>query len=555
MSAPSRTYQDVRVLEILSTDAIESSRLQFQSPTVETGGRISIDVLGSARIRDNLIVNGVSILPSIETASIDPINPDGNIRLNGILKTNVVETQVLRGLNPNLPLLIDGPVIVPGGIAGPQGIQGPQGPAGAQGPQGPAGPAGAPDIETNSIRYPYVGPKDLRLYRTGASTLTIDDNNGGPANLIVIGDTSSTTFTGYTNGPDAPFNSYTTSMNPNGTGYSHFSDPNNTVPCVQIGNSGVNGLIQLGDGVATDLTIKKGANGLELVCTGSNQSITLTPSGTGVTDVSNKPIHLGNNDTYMRRNGTGSVEFSQNGAGTGAVNINTIGGTVYAANLTQGTANINLSSANGILMATGSNQNITLQPGGTGKVVIDRGKKLEVQGSTSGAVLVSAPSTVTSYDMVLPPNQGAAGSVLTNNGSGNTSWTNPITSSSYTVTDINGVMPGTRDAYWEKQTGSSLVKLNLSGADFIAAATNIITFNFVPTATIGGPINRYIVPLMYYSYGDTQYHIGMATLRTLDGNIVIEYRTNSIIDAGDIGSWTSGTRYLIPEMSFLVRLE
>jgi hypothetical protein len=92
MSAPSRTYQDVRVLEILSTDAIESSRLQFQSPTVETGGRISIDVLGSARIRDNLIVNGVSILPSIETASIDPINPDGNIRLNGILKTNVVET-------------------------------------------------------------------------------------------------------------------------------------------------------------------------------------------------------------------------------------------------------------------------------------------------------------------------------------------------------------------------------------------------------------------------------------------------------------------------------
>jgi hypothetical protein len=450
----------------------------------------------------------------------------------------------LRGLNPNLPLLIDGPVIVPGGIAGPQGpqgiqgpqgpagaqgiqgpqgpagaqgiqgpigpqgiqgpqgpagpagAQGPQGPAGAQGIQGPQGPAGAPDIETNSIRYPYVGPKDLRLYRTGASTLTIDDNNGGPANLVVLGDI----------------------------------------------------------GVTTDLIIRKGANGLELVCTGSNQSITLTPSGSGVTDVSNRPINLGNNDTYMRRSGANTVEFSRNGAGTGSVSINTIGGTIYAANLTQSSSSINLST-NGILMTTGSNRNITLHPGGTGTVAIGGGRKLEIRGSTSGAVWISAPSTVSSYDMVLPSNQGAAGSVLTNNGSGNTSWTNPITSSSYTVTDTTGTMPGARDAYWEKQTGSPLVKLNLSGADFTAAATNIITFNFVPTATIGGPINRYIVPLMYYSYGDTQYHIGMATLRTSGGNIVIEYRTNGIIDAGGVGSWTSGTRYLIPEMTFVVRLE
>jgi len=76
----------------------------------------------------------------------------------------------------------------------------------------------------------------------------------------------------------------------------------------------------------------------------------------------------------------------------------------------------------------------------------------------------------------------------------------------------------------------------------------------VSTATIGGSINRYSVPLMYYSYGDTQYHIGMATLRTSGGNIVIEYRTNGIIDAGGVGSWTSGTRYIIHEMSFLVRL-
>lgn len=410
-----------------------------------------------------------------------------------------------------------------------------------------------PDIETNFIRYPYVGPKDLRVYRSGTSTLTIDDNNGGPANLIVIGDTSSTTFTGYTNGPSAPFNSYTTSMNPNGTGYSHFSDPNNTVPCVTIGNSGVNGLIQLGDSTATDLTIKKGTNGLELVCTGSNQSITLTPSGTGVVDVSNRPINLGNNDTYMRRSGANSVEFSRDGAGTGSVNINTIGGTVYAANLSQSAGNINLTS-NGILMSTGSNRNITLQPGGTGKVVIDRGKKLEIQGSTSGAVSISAASTGTLYDMVLPPNQGAAGSVLTNDGSGNTSWVVSITSSSYTVTDTNGVWPGTLNAYWEKQTGSSLVKFVISGGSFTAAANNNITFNMVSTATIGGSVNQYNVPLLYYSFADDKYYTGIAVVRTTGGNIYIDYRSNTAFNVAGVGDWTNGSNYFIPEMSFLVRL-
>jgi len=37
-------------------------------------------------------------------------------------------------------------------------------------------------------------------------------------------------------------------------------------------------------------------------------------------------------------------------------------------------------------------------------------------------------------------------------------------------------------------------------------------------------------------------------------NINIEYRTNGIVDAGGVGSWTSGTCYIIPAITFLVKL-
>lgn len=43
-----------------------------------------------------------------------------------------------------------------------------------------------PDIETNFLRYPYVGAKDLRLYRSAASILVVDDNTGGVVVLYSI---------------------------------------------------------------------------------------------------------------------------------------------------------------------------------------------------------------------------------------------------------------------------------------------------------------------------------------------------------------------------------
>jgi hypothetical protein len=48
---------------------------------------------------------------------------------------------------------------------------------------------------------------------------------------------------------------------------------------------------------------------------------------------------------------------------------------------------------------------------------------LNVKGTTSGSISISVPATTTNQTLVLPSSQGSSGSVLTNDGSGNLSWT------------------------------------------------------------------------------------------------------------------------------------
>lgn len=48
-----------------------------------------------------------------------------------------------------------------------------------------------------------------------------------------------------------------------------------------------------------------------------------------------------------------------------------------------------------------------------------------VAGSTSGAVTLTTPSVVTDYTITIPAAQGGAGTVQTNDGSGNMTWTVP----------------------------------------------------------------------------------------------------------------------------------
>lgn len=59
----------------------------------------------------------------------------------------------------------------------------------------------------------------------------------------------------------------------------------------------------------------------------------------------------------------------------------------------------------------------------TKSVALRNGTNLSFEGSSSGAVAVVAPTTVTNYTIKLPSIQGAASTFLQNDGSGNLSWT------------------------------------------------------------------------------------------------------------------------------------
>lgn len=66
---------------------------------------------------------------------------------------------------------------------------------------------------------------------------------------------------------------------------------------------------------------------------------------------------------------------------------------------------------------------------------------VSLQGSTSGAFTQAAPATVTSYTVTWPSAQGAANSVLQNNGSGILSWATPGSGGIGTVTSVALALP------------------------------------------------------------------------------------------------------------------
>lgn len=77
--------------------------------------------------------------------------------------------------------------------------------------------------------------------------------------------------------------------------------------------------------------------------------------------------------------------------------------------------------------------NLILAPGGGGTVnlsantVLSAGSTLVLTGSSSGTLTLAPATAVTSYTLVFPAAQGASSSVLTNDGSGNLSWSVPGT--------------------------------------------------------------------------------------------------------------------------------
>lgn len=64
-------------------------------------------------------------------------------------------------------------------------------------------------------------------------------------------------------------------------------------------------------------------------------------------------------------------------------------------------------------------------------------KGLKLDGATSGTLTIDPPAAVTSYGVVMPAAQGAASSVLQNDGLGNLSWVNLVTG----VSSVSGTAP------------------------------------------------------------------------------------------------------------------
>lgn len=82
---------------------------------------------------------------------------------------------------------------------------------------------------------------------------------------------------------------------------------------------------------------------------------------------------------------------------------------------------------------------------GSNMVNILLGKSLGFNGATSGEVDIHAPSVVTTYSLILPAAQGAASTLLKNDGSGNLSWFAGAsgtftTVDAKTVTVVNGLI-------------------------------------------------------------------------------------------------------------------
>lgn len=115
-------------------------------------------------------------------------------------------------------------------------------------------------------------------------------------------------------------------------------------------------------------------------------------------------------------------------------------------------SNVNISSGNA---AGGSSGSINLLPGTATTTVgtVNIGNELRLNGSTSGYVGIKSVAAPTSYTVIMPSAQGAASTVLTNDGSGNLSWGTPSSG----ITTIGPIDSETKSADGLVISGSDLV--------------------------------------------------------------------------------------------------
>jgi len=101
----------------------------------------------------------------------------------------------------------------------------------------------SPDVEVDNLRFPSTGPFDVKLSRTGASTLGLD-NNGGSVDLIIVGNINANTFKGPTG--STAFQSRGNNSFPTNVGCVHRLTASATFASVELGDQGRSGMIRLG---------------------------------------------------------------------------------------------------------------------------------------------------------------------------------------------------------------------------------------------------------------------------------------------------------------------
>src|ERR1035437_4947151 len=93
---------------------------------------------------------------------------------------------------------------------------------------------------------------------------------------------------------------------------------------------------------------------------------------------------------------------------------------------------------------------------------------IELVGSTSGHIIMNASAITTNYSIIWPAAQGAASTVLTNNGSGILTWTSPSVGS---VTNVALSLPSIFSVSGSPVTGSGTLPgtLNTQAANLVFA--------------------------------------------------------------------------------------
>ena len=139
-----------------------------------------------------------------------------------------------------------------------------------------------------------------------------------------------------------------------------------------------------------------------LALKGTTNSLTISPSASTSSYSLTMPPAQGAASTYLQNNGAGTLTWATPGNVTGPVSS-----TDTALALFSGTDGLTL-----------QNSVVTLSSGG----VMAGVKTMTMSGATSGTISIVPGATTTTYSLTLPSAQGAASTVLTNNGSGTLTW-------------------------------------------------------------------------------------------------------------------------------------